>query len=255
MNASDQAAATRLLVTVEPFETSGDLTGLTRVLRDDWTPECLMPFLTAGDEKVERTAALCLGLIGDSAACQALVSLLHHSSAVVVATAEQALWTIWFRAGGQTAQAVLCKIIERMYDRETDNAVPMLTELIRAFPHYAEAHHQRAQASFLQSAYASALRDARKAHRENPFHFGALATQGHALAALGHRSEALAIYREVLMLHPRCEGIEDAIGELRGRADRAEIRSRSPINSNGVRRVPLLFVATRPQEIADETKG
>jgi tetratricopeptide (TPR) repeat protein len=115
------------------------------------------------------------------------------------------------------AQAVLSRIAGSISGGETENIVPMLTELIRAYPGYAEAYHQRSQAHYLQNSYQQALRDARRAFQINPLHFGALANQAHALVGLGQFPEALKVYRQVLKLHPTMPAIREAIGHLRRR--------------------------------------
>jgi tetratricopeptide (TPR) repeat protein len=114
-------------------------------------------------------------------------------------------------------QAVLSKIAAAIRRNETENVVPMLTELIRAHPTYAEAYHQRSQAHYFRGAYDEGLRDARRAFELNPLHFGALANIAHCHAAMGRFPEALRAYRETLALYPNQPLIRKAMREIRER--------------------------------------
>ncbi len=219
----EQRAAGRYLFDLaQPYLQSGDKDGLAQRLSGAWSGECLRVLLEDDDTEVARTAAICLGLIGDQDSGQAIAKLLHHDTPSVVDAAEEALWSIWFQQSGPMAQAVLTRIAEAIRTHETECVVPLLTELIRSYPDYAEAYHQRSQAYFLEDAFQSAMRDARRAFNLNPLHFAALANQAHIHVALGQHQEALRRYRQVLRIHPHFEGIRDAIHQLREHLTLAE---------------------------------
>jgi tetratricopeptide (TPR) repeat protein len=215
--------ARRLIESARPYLHCGDRDGLAARIAEEWSPECLRLLLTSDDAEAVAIAAACLGLLGDRASAPAIAELLHHYDADVVAAAENALWSIWFRAAGPMAQAVLSRITQDLTAGEIENIVPMLTELIRAYPGYAEAYHQRSQAHYLQNCYQLALQDARRAFQINPLHFGALANEAHALSALGRPREALKVYRQVLRLHPTMPGIRETISHLRQRVAPIEV--------------------------------
>jgi tetratricopeptide (TPR) repeat protein len=211
------AAGRRLAELARSYIDRDDKAGLARRLEADWSSDCLALLLGDDDAGVVELAALGLGLIGDMSCCPRLAQSLHHEDQAVVLATEDALWSIWFRAGGCMGQAALTRIAEAIKAGTTENVVPMLTELIRTLPTYAEAHHQRSQAYYLEGVYALVLRDARRAFELNPWHFGALANQAHALSALGRMQEALRVYRQVLELHPRMPGVRESIRRLRER--------------------------------------
>lgn len=211
------AAGRRLAELARPYIDSGDKDGLAQRLEADWSAECLALLLDDVDSGVVESAAIGLGLIGDMSHCPRLAELLHHEGQVVVLAAEDALWSIWFRVGGPVGRAALLKIAESIKAGATENVVPMLSELLRTLPTYAEAYHQRSQAYYLEGAYALVLRDARRAFELNPWHFAALANQAHSLAALGRMQEALRVYRQVVQLHPRMPGVRESIRRLRER--------------------------------------
>lgn len=215
-------AGLRLVQLASPFLERKDRAGLAEALEGTWSSECLALLLSDGDSAVVRAAAICLGLVGEMEDGPALAKLLQHADAVIVEVAEDALWSIWFRAGGSLGQAVLSKIAQAIREEQTENVVGMLTALIGAQKDYAEAYHQRSQAHYLRGAYDEGLRDARRAVELNPLHFGALANLAHCLAALGRYPEALEGYRQVLSLHPRMPGISSSIRQIREHQMRSE---------------------------------
>jgi tetratricopeptide (TPR) repeat protein len=215
MSDSTEAAGGCLIALARPYLDRGDKDGLARELCERWTSACLVLLLHSENVNVVETAAICLGLIGEPSDARPLAALLHHSDLAVVAAAEDALWSIGFRANGVVAQGVLSRIARTISAGETENVVTMLTELINTYPRYAEAHHQRSQAHYLKNDYERALRDAVRAFELSPTHFGALAMQGNALAAMERYHEALERYRQVLHIHPRMPGIRNAIQHLR----------------------------------------
>lgn len=212
-----QAAAHCLIKLARPFIIKQDRDGLVEKLREAWSADCLKLFLTSPDIEVVKTAAYCLGLIGTMDDSEALIELLGDDQPLIADTAEDALWSIWFRAGGPIAQAVLYRISRSIDDGEADSAAPMLTELIRSYPNFAEAHHQRGQAHYLNGEYPSALRDARRATELNPCHFAAFALLGHAHSGLGRYDDALHAYREALRIYPRMAGVRDSLQQVRSR--------------------------------------
>jgi len=212
-----QVAAQSLIALAAPFIKREDRDGLAEKLRESWTADCLKLLLNSPDVETARTAAYCLGLIGKMPDSASLVDLLGHEELLIVDRAEDALWSIWFRAGGPIAQAVLYRIARSLREGETRTSSALLTELIKSYPTFAEAHHQRGQAHYLMSEYSAALRDARRATELNPLHFAAFALLGHAQSSLGRYEESLMAYREALRIYPRMPGVRESIQHVRNR--------------------------------------
>lgn len=203
----------RLLETVR--SRLADRDGLAGHLQEHWSPECLVLLLGGNNYEVVKTAAICLGLIGGMSAGPALLKLLRHDDPTIVDAAEDALWSIWFRAGGPVAQPILYQIEESINDWQSKSAIARLTRLLFHYPAYAEIYHQRGQAHYLNHDYPAALRDAQRAHELNPLHFAALALAAHSYSALGRFREAHRTYQDVLKLHPQMPGIRTSIEQNR----------------------------------------
>ena len=207
-------AAQKLVELARPFLRENDRAGFAAALEGEWSADCLVLLLTSDDVEVVQAATIGLGLIGDMSLCPVLIDVLHHDDAGLASDAEDAMWSIWFRAAGPVAQGVLTRIAPLIHEEEIDSVVPLLTTLIKSFPGFAEAYHQRSQAQYLLGRYEAALRDAKRAVEMNPVHFGALASLANCLVALGRYEEALETYERVLALHPRMPDIGVAIDQL-----------------------------------------
>jgi len=185
-------------------------------LADQWSPECLARLLDSPERRVVCAAAQAIGLIGRLSDQERLAALLHHADPSVAQSAEDAMWSLWFRDGGPIACAVLTRLARSVDRGDTENVIPLLNDLIRTHPTFAEAFHQRSQVYYLDGAHEESLRDARRAVALNPLHFAALATLGHCHAALGRFSEAIRIYDQVLRIHPAMSGIRQTLQAVRG---------------------------------------
>jgi tetratricopeptide (TPR) repeat protein len=188
-----------------------DEPGLRRFLRASWPVEDLVELLEHSDTDVAKIAATCLGTCGDSRAASALTAVLSHEDAIVSTMAEFALWTIWFGDCGPEAEAKLRKAGRLDYPK----AVVLLDDLVGRFPTWAEAYNQRAIANYLNRRFVSAIDDCKEALAINPRHFGALAGLGHAYAQVGLYQEAARCYQKALNVHPRMDGIRQALRTVR----------------------------------------
>lgn len=204
-------AGSRLLDLATPYLARRDRDGLAIALREAWSVPCLVLLLDQSDPVVVATAAICVGLIGHADSLPRLATLLHHADEQVVEAAEEAMWTISFRAGTPLEHQALWRIAESIRAGVSENVATLLKPLIRANRRFAEAFHQRGQAHYLDGAFSHALRDADRTIAINPYHFAAHALRANCLAAMHREKEALEAYRRVLQIHPRFYGARDAI--------------------------------------------
>lgn len=186
-----------------------------RHVADRWTVEDLLSWLDGDDDEAVAAAALCLGCIGDAALSPSLALLLHHADPVVSAAAEQALWSVWFRSGSPLAQSLICQAVCLLEGDRWHKAAEVLTEIVAEEPGFAEAWNQRGIARYLAGSFCGSIADWKRVMQLNPHHFGAMAGLGHCFALLGRRTDALDCYHAALDIHPRMDGIRQAIQQLR----------------------------------------
>jgi tetratricopeptide (TPR) repeat protein len=124
-----------------------------------------------------------------------------------VVQAEAALWEMWCRSGRGDLDRRLAEAVSAMERRDFDGSVALLTRLVEDAPDWAEAWNKRATARYLAGDYAGAIADCRATLARKPHHFGALSGQGLCHMALEQYSEAAAMFRGALQVHPRLEAV------------------------------------------------
>lgn len=199
------------LCQVKPILERHDLDAFADHIRRFWPRESLVELLDCGLEDAVKVALLALSLTGTMLDSPVIARLLHHDDAQTVALADRALWSIWFRAGDELSTAALARAVRLMDAGKLAEAVAMLDALVHRDPELAEAYHQRAIAWFLLGDYRRAISDFKASLCRNQHHFGALASLGHSLVAVGELRRALAAYHRALAVHPRLEGIRQSI--------------------------------------------
>jgi tetratricopeptide (TPR) repeat protein len=207
---------------LRPFMASRDTSELPDfLLRAGWNEAALIALLTCTDLTILRAAVWCLAHVGSMAANVPLASILHHDDPATVDLAENALWSVWLRGAPAHLHKRLCGAIRLTEQDCLDKALAEMDSIVSACPEYAEAFDQRAIVRFLKSDYSGASDDYQQACRLNPVHFGALAGLGHCYAALGRYQDAQNVYRRALAIHPRVEGLRQAIGQIKRMVDLA----------------------------------
>lgn len=201
-----------------------DEAGLRQYLQHHWTCPGLVQVLGGADAEAGKVAAVCLAVLGDSAAVPALTAALRHEDAVVCSVGEFALWTIWFGQAGPDAE----RRLRGVFRMEYSGATAVLDELIEAFPEWAEAYNQRAIVNYRNHRFISAIDDCKEALALQEQHFGALAGLGHAYAQLGLYREAARCYQNALAIHPRMAGIRQALRVTRQLLRQSPAAGRDP---------------------------
>lgn len=207
-------ADTVFLAAIQPPLAGGDLATVLARLRGNWPPKRLVELLVSPLPAVVKAAATSLGLTGAICHCDRLVSLLGHDDEQVSAAAEDALWSIWMRAGSEGATAELQVAIERLQEDDADSAVHLLRDLTATERSLAEAHHQLAIALHSLERYDEAEAAYQRAAALNPYHFAAIAGLGHVCVQRGDYAGALRHYRRALQIHPRLTEIREIVPQL-----------------------------------------
>lgn len=206
-------------VVVRAFIEEGDEPGLRRFLQLHWNLSALTRLIHADDVDSARTAAYCLGVLGGEAAVLPLLGALSHDDSGVAASAEDALWRIWFNAAGASARRRLLDAVTLMAEERYSSAIATLDGLVEQHTRFAEAFHHRALARHLMGDQTGAARDFGRAIELNPCHFAAHAGMGRCHADAGRYPEALACLRRALRIHPRQDCVRQTVRMILEAAD------------------------------------
>lgn len=191
-----------------------DVLGAAEALRDHRNSANIVADLSSSDPETVKLAIGHLTLYGNAGHARALAVMLHHHDPFVVKLAENALWSIWMRAGSDRGNLQLRSAVEKIGRDELQPALRQLNALIAAEPGFAEAHHQRGIVCSLLDDEEQAEASLRRALDLNPLHFEARAGLGHLAAGRGDPLGTLEHYRAALKIHPTYEDIRLAVREI-----------------------------------------
>ena len=207
------------------YPSQGQREKLKRLLLQNYPQENLIQYLTHEVAPTRQAAAYALGIVGDMEAVPSLVEALQHNDPDMRSNAEQALWTIWFRSGEQSVDAMLQKGADHIKKEQYAEAVELLTKVTQLAPEFAEGYNQRAIAYFMLEEWEQSIDDCKKVVTLNPVHFGAFAGMGQCYLRLGNLREALKAFQRALEIHPGLYGVAHTILELQD-ALREQLRQR-----------------------------
>lgn len=202
------------LSSIGPLLERNDRAGVIRTLSENWPASRLVDFFSSDIDEVVRLAAVCLGMIGHMSDARYLSHLLAHETESVVTAAEDALWSVWMRAGSDAARNELALALRDLQSQRTDAGLARLERLCLNEADFAEAHHQRGMALHGLGFAEEALAEYREALELNPLHFAALASIGHLLIEQADYSAALQHYRSAVAIHPHIADLPELLPQL-----------------------------------------
>lgn len=200
---------------VRPLIAANDVHALIGSLTQRWTATQIASLMASADADARKVSALCLALVGRKCALEPLRRALQDADPCVHQMAEHAMWSIWFRAGTESANCHLVRGAMALEKRDFEEASRHFNKAIDLDPDFAEPYNQRAIAHYLQENYAESIVDCRQTIDRMPCHFGAWAGMGHCQAHLGNACKAIDCYSHALQINPRLDGIRQAIQQLR----------------------------------------
>ena len=199
------------------FKNSADEETLKRLLISNYSEADLAAYLHSKEPLLARAAGFALRLVGSSKAIPALVDALKNSDRGTRFNAEYALWEIWSHSGDDAVDVMLENGKDLLKNEAYQQAVECFTAVIETDPSFAEGYNQRAIAYFMLEEWSKAIRDCKRTISLNPNHFGAFAGMGHVYVRLGKMDEALAAYKQALVINPNLVSIAEAVLRLRAR--------------------------------------
>jgi tetratricopeptide (TPR) repeat protein len=112
------------------------------------------------------------------------------------------IWWVWLQSGTPELDEKMEQASRLMGAGLATLALPVLDDLVKRAPGWAEAWNKRATALYLAGEHDRSLADIERVLALEPRHFGALAGLGLIHIARGQHREALAAYRRALAVNP-----------------------------------------------------
>jgi tetratricopeptide (TPR) repeat protein len=172
-----------------------------------------------------RAAVLALGAVGGySRSNPVLGRALRDPDPVVRGLAEEALWSVWFRADTPEHNRALELVKQLMARAELTRAEALATRLVVSAPGFAEAYNQRAIIYFEQGRFAESAQDCQRVLGINPYHFGAMGGLAQCQLRLNRPAEALKTLRRALKLQPYNHELRRSLKFIEARVEVDESR-------------------------------
>jgi len=127
---------------------------------------------------------------------------------------EDKIWQEWSKSGSPAMDLLLDRGRKAMEAKDYPRAIEHFSALIDHAPLFAEGWNARATAFFQVDQIGLSLNDIRRTLQLEPRHFGAMSGLAIILNDLGYPEQALAVYRQVRMIHPHRENITANIQQL-----------------------------------------
>jgi tetratricopeptide (TPR) repeat protein len=172
---------------------------------DDWGPlsrERALVQLDSPHESERREGLARLAEIGVDADVPYMLRRLHDDVPVVRGMAEQALWGLWLRPNDVTASRMFQVSIAFIQQKDIEQAIERLDEIIAYKPDFAEAWNKRGDAYSQLGDLDRALADYRRVLKLNPYQFSAMQSCGEIWLERSDARQAAEYFRRALDLTP-----------------------------------------------------
>jgi tetratricopeptide (TPR) repeat protein len=124
------------------------------------------------------------------------------------------IWALWIAHQDETASQRMVAAVEAIAAGARDLARPILDELVRDFPDWAEAWNKRATLAFIERRDEDSIEDIVRTLELEPRHFGAILGFAQICLRHGRVQEAKAAFEIAMTLNPHIAGIREIVDEL-----------------------------------------
>jgi tetratricopeptide (TPR) repeat protein len=124
------------------------------------------------------------------------------------------IWALWIAHRDARASHRMVAAVEAIAAGARDLAKPILDELVRDFPDWAEAWNKRATLAFIERRDGDSIEDITRTLELEPRHFGAILGFAQICLRHGRTLEAKAAFEIAMRLNPHIAGIRDIVEEL-----------------------------------------
>ena len=121
------------------------------------------------------------------------------------------IWDIWSIADNQETQIIFDEANLFMDVGELDNAIELLTKVVKQSPEFAEGWNKRATVYFLKGELNRSISDIEKTLNLEPRHFGALDGLAEIYLMQDDLVGAAVIYRRILEIIPSSKKSQDRL--------------------------------------------
>lgn len=192
----------------------GDSDALAAKVSAHWQADQLFVLLSDRHSEIRQLGCLVLGLVGDSSSVGPLSACLHDESTQVRQLAENAMCTIWLRAGPVHCQSLLIDAITLAGHQAYGPAIDKIHKVVQLSSDFAEAWHQCGSIHYLLEEMDYAAEDYQQAVKLEPLHFNAWCGLANVALTMGETSRAIRLYRHGLAINPNMPQVAQLLAQL-----------------------------------------
>jgi tetratricopeptide (TPR) repeat protein len=168
----------------------------------------------SADPVLRRASVLALGFLGGTECNDCLGPLLADPDRRVRLIADDAIKSIWSRAGSPRQRQQLVGVFRMLQCGQYQQALQESEELLAQQKSIPEAYSQRALARYYLEDSRGAIEDCQRAIDLNPYHYLAWIGMGHAYLDLSEPIPALECFRNALHIYPDLDTVRVQIRRL-----------------------------------------
>lgn len=203
-----------LLRFYQRYLNDGDTARFIASVASHYSVGTLHRLIASGNVFSRRSAALALGLIGDSSSTVVLGPFLRSNDRKLRLVVDDAMRAIAAREGTAGERQQLEAIVRCNDCGHFEKSIDLATKVIESSGGSAEIYHQRSLALFQLDSIEHAIDDCRQALKLNAFHYAAMVGLGHCHLELGDLLESLFWFRRALEVFPDLEPVRVQVRRL-----------------------------------------
>jgi tetratricopeptide (TPR) repeat protein len=198
----------------QDFLVNQDSAAFIKRVSERYTVGTLERLIASARRERRRAAVLALGYLASYESNAVLGQALNDDDRLTRSLAENAIRSVWLRAGNSAERQRLATIVRLNSSQQYKEAVRLSTDLIEESPQLAEAWNQRAIGHYCLGRYHDSIADCQHALDLNPYHFGAAGGLGQCYVQLDDLRSALEWFKRALALNPNLEGVRASVTYL-----------------------------------------
>jgi len=140
-----------------------------------------------------------------------------------IALLENQIWEIWHQHQDDDVEALMAAGISRMNRQRFNEALQIFSEIINAYPDYAEAWNKRATLYYVAGEFEASIQDIEQTLALEPRHFGALSGLGMVYLQQQKLGQAKTAFETLIKVHPNSPNAKENLRLVISQLDRSLI--------------------------------
>lgn len=143
--------------------------------------------------------------------------LLQANDPAMIRVLENRIWSIWFEHPNTDLERLMEIGTRHMNERQYPEAMLIFTQIVEAFPGYAEGWNKRATLYYMVGNFEASIADIEKTLELEPRHFGALSGLGLVYLQREELGKARDAFEDLIAVHPNSPNAQENLAYVEER--------------------------------------